>query len=184
MQYNSTATNILKAALSLFAEEGYTAVSTKQIAKQAQVNEVTLFRHFGSKEKLFEATVSHFLFRPTFSQLIDKNYDSLSEVLYDVGNALHIFFQNNINLIQMELKNPDKMMRENNISKFPKQIRDFLAGHFQAFQKSSPESAQLEAICFMASLYGICFNLYVLKTIMEEVSFASCLESIIRKYKQ
>jgi AcrR family transcriptional regulator len=43
---------ILDAALRVFAETGYRGATTRRIAQLADVNEVTLFRHFGSKEEL------------------------------------------------------------------------------------------------------------------------------------
>jgi AcrR family transcriptional regulator len=43
---------ILDAALRVFAETGYRGATTRRIAQVADVNEVTLFRHFGSKEEL------------------------------------------------------------------------------------------------------------------------------------
>ncbi len=47
--------NILKAALELFAEEGYNATSTSKVAKKAGVSEGLIFRHFGNKEGLLNA---------------------------------------------------------------------------------------------------------------------------------
>jgi len=44
---------ILDAAIILFAEKGFSATTTRQIAQAAGVNEVTLFRHFRSKQELF-----------------------------------------------------------------------------------------------------------------------------------
>lgn len=44
---------ILDAAMMMFAEKGFTATTTRQIAQRAGVNEVTLFRHFHSKGELF-----------------------------------------------------------------------------------------------------------------------------------
>lgn len=44
-----TAERIVTAAAQLISERGYTATSTRAIAERAGVNEVTLFRHFGSK---------------------------------------------------------------------------------------------------------------------------------------
>lgn len=44
--------------LRLFAEKGFKATTTKEIAKKAGVNEVTLFRTFGSKKALFTAVIS------------------------------------------------------------------------------------------------------------------------------
>lgn len=47
--------NILLTALELFATEGYHAVSTSKIAKQAGVSEALIFRHFENKEGLLNA---------------------------------------------------------------------------------------------------------------------------------
>lgn len=55
-----TRQRIIDAALSLFGQIGYTSASTRAIAEQAGVNEVTLFRHFGSKKNLLMACVHAF----------------------------------------------------------------------------------------------------------------------------
>ncbi|MEZ5016963.1 MAG: helix-turn-helix domain-containing protein [Flavipsychrobacter sp.] len=47
--------NILLTALELFATQGYHAVSTSKIAKQAGVSEALIFRHFENKEGLLDA---------------------------------------------------------------------------------------------------------------------------------
>ena len=46
---------ILAAAADLFAERGYRGTTTRAIAQRAGVNEVTLFRRFGSKKGLLVA---------------------------------------------------------------------------------------------------------------------------------
>jgi AcrR family transcriptional regulator len=48
---------ILATATSLFALHGYNGVSTRQIAMAAQVNEVTIFRHYPSKRALYLAVM-------------------------------------------------------------------------------------------------------------------------------
>jgi len=48
-----TRTKILDAAMGLFSENGFKATTTREIAERAKVNEVTVFRYFGSKKKLF-----------------------------------------------------------------------------------------------------------------------------------
>lgn len=45
---------LLQATLQVFAETGYRGATTRRIAQQAGVNEVTLFRQFGSKEQLIQ----------------------------------------------------------------------------------------------------------------------------------
>lgn len=68
-----TRERILQAAAKLFYEQGFSATSTRLIAAEAGVNEVTLFRRFGSKEKLLEEIITEkygvlYTFRASFFQ--------------------------------------------------------------------------------------------------------------------
>ncbi|ACK74132.1 transcriptional regulator, TetR family (plasmid) [Gloeothece citriformis PCC 7424] len=56
-QQNLTRQRLINAALELFASQGVTQTTTKQIAELAQVNEITLFRHFGNKHGLLLAVI-------------------------------------------------------------------------------------------------------------------------------
>lgn len=47
-----TRARLVDAALDLFERDGYEATATARIAAAAGVSEMTLFRHFGSKERL------------------------------------------------------------------------------------------------------------------------------------
>jgi len=49
---------LLDAAAQLYAESGYRGATTRRIADQAGVNEITLFRHFGSKDALIREAIS------------------------------------------------------------------------------------------------------------------------------
>ncbi len=46
---------ILKTAIQLFAQKGFRGTTTREIALAAGVNEVTIFRHFASKQELYTA---------------------------------------------------------------------------------------------------------------------------------
>ena len=48
---------IVAAAKQLFVRQGYRGTSTKQIAGKAGVSEMTLFRHFPTKESLFREVI-------------------------------------------------------------------------------------------------------------------------------
>lgn len=52
-----TRARLLKAATEVFATAGISGATTREIARVAGVNEVTLFRHFQSKEQLLGAVV-------------------------------------------------------------------------------------------------------------------------------
>ena len=48
---------LMETAARLFAEHGFEAVSTRMLAKEADVNIAMIAYYFGSKEKLFEAII-------------------------------------------------------------------------------------------------------------------------------
>lgn len=56
---------ILTAALQVYGECGYRGATTRRIADAAGVNEVTLFRHFGSKAQLIHEAVHRALPEPS-----------------------------------------------------------------------------------------------------------------------
>ena len=56
-----TRKKIMDVALSLFSEKGYHSTTTRQIAERADFNEVTIFRHFGSKSNLFHEITEYYL---------------------------------------------------------------------------------------------------------------------------
>jgi len=55
---NDNRSRIVHAAARVFAEAGYRGATTRRIAAEAGVNEVTLFRHFGSKDELIREAIS------------------------------------------------------------------------------------------------------------------------------
>jgi AcrR family transcriptional regulator len=51
---------LLEAAIKVFGEAGMRGATTRRIAQEAGVNEVTLFRHFKSKDELLHAALQAF----------------------------------------------------------------------------------------------------------------------------
>ncbi|HEX6104153.1 MAG TPA: helix-turn-helix domain-containing protein [Gemmatimonadales bacterium] len=49
---------LLDAAVRVYAEAGYRGATTRRIAFEAGVNEITLFRHFGSKDALMREAIA------------------------------------------------------------------------------------------------------------------------------
>ena len=77
---------LLAAARGLFAQQGYDAVSIRQVAEAAAVNPAMIHYYFGSKQGLYEAMLTD-----TFTPLIER----LSAVLTasaDDADALRNFF--------------------------------------------------------------------------------------------
>ena len=79
-----TEQKILEAALNLFAEKGYTGATTRVIAEEAGVSELTLFRKFKTKKNLFDTIISQNLEKmkkDLESILINKKFNSPGEFL-------------------------------------------------------------------------------------------------------
>ena len=51
---------LLQAALELFAENGYEGTCTRHVAEHTGVTEAVLFKHFPTKQDLFQAVLQHF----------------------------------------------------------------------------------------------------------------------------
>lgn len=54
-----TRTELLNAAAAVFSQHGFRGSTTRRIAEAAGVNEVTLFRYFGSKEALLQEAIAN-----------------------------------------------------------------------------------------------------------------------------
>lgn len=90
---------IVEAAISAFAEKGYSNTSTAEIAKMAGVAEGTIFKHFGTKENLLLSIIIPFIkdFSP---QMTDEIFE---EVMKDENltfeKVLRNLLENRINFI-------------------------------------------------------------------------------------
>jgi len=71
---------LLKATIKLFGEVGSRGATTRRIAQEAGVNEVTLFRHFASKEILLSEALRWFAEQVTIKQLPDRPTNPAAEL--------------------------------------------------------------------------------------------------------
>ena len=71
---------LLQAAARVYAETGYRGATTRRIALQAGVNEITLFRHFGSKDALIREAIARAGASPVHQLLPDVPRDPFSEL--------------------------------------------------------------------------------------------------------
>src|SRR6266702_7404650 len=71
---------ILAAAADVFAQHGFRGSTTRRIADAAGVNEITLFRQFGSKEVLLREAMRHLTQSVGLSALPEVPVDPDSEL--------------------------------------------------------------------------------------------------------
>lgn len=94
--------NVLKAALALFAEQGFDATSSSQIAERAGVAVGSVYQHFHNKKELLMAVLTP-LTKSVFSQAADqfinktlaKKYDSLEQFIKALIADRMIFISDN-----------------------------------------------------------------------------------------
>ena len=105
----NTETKILFAATKLFSEFGYSGVSTRKIAEEAGVNELTLFRYFRSKSNLLQAVIRHFAFEGNIVEKISK--EITGDVKKDIqifADTYYMFLQNNIKMYKIQIREIDE----------------------------------------------------------------------------
>lgn len=78
----ATRERLLQAAIEVFSTAGYVGATTREIARVADVSEVTLFRHFQSKEQLLRAVAQH------ITALRTEALDHEEEWTYDLRRDL------------------------------------------------------------------------------------------------
>jgi AcrR family transcriptional regulator len=102
MSTNTTSTRqrLVQAALELFLSQGISATTTRQISNLAEVNEVTLFRHFGNKYGLLLAVIEE---APTFRNLGEALIRQVNPVV-DIHQALKIYASECLHMLE---KAPD-----------------------------------------------------------------------------
>ncbi len=92
---------IIKASISVFAKKGYIAATTKEIADKANVAEVTLYRKFGTKYKLFELSVKS-IAEDRFSSVLDfKKEVSVRNFLKQLLDNRLFVVSKNIKIVRM-----------------------------------------------------------------------------------
>lgn len=87
---------ILDAALELFGSKGFAATTTKEIAKKAGVNEVTIFRIFRSKQSLYTCMFAERSLVPVITESVEFDLETpLDEMmLRNVSTVLGILKAN------------------------------------------------------------------------------------------
>lgn len=85
---HETRQRILLAARQLMAQAGFKSATTRKIAEAAGVNEVTLFRHFGSKENILATLVEEMAsVRPALEESLESEFENLEEMLMHYGRT-------------------------------------------------------------------------------------------------
>ncbi|WP_019640695.1 TetR/AcrR family transcriptional regulator [Paenibacillus fonticola] len=102
---------IIQAAVEIFAEKGYAASSTSEIAQKAGVAEGTIFRHYKTKKDLLITIVSPMMSRliapfvwNEFKEVLESDYPTIEDFLYAVAVNRLNFARKHLKIIKILLQ--------------------------------------------------------------------------------
>lgn len=172
---------LLRSTVKLFAEGGTKAASTRRIAKDAGVNEVTLFRHFGKKEDLICAAMRWFADQHRVEPLPAEPRDPERE-LVDWCREHHNRMYKLRTLIRTcmadHLEHPD---RNSPTLKMPVQINNELYEYLLRVRASGLASGSWDARAAANMLMGALFSDAMGRDAMPE-RFPSAADAAIEDY--
>ena len=143
----STRQRLLDAAFQICSERGLHGATTREIADAAHVNEVTLFRHFGSKEKLIAALFQRVAAAQT--ELFNEAQPAANDLERDLTRYAHRY--NNLltsnealirTLIGEARRHPDHARQI--ICEAAKPMRERLVNYLRAAQKAGSVRRNLD----------------------------------------
>jgi AcrR family transcriptional regulator len=164
----NTHEKIIKVAFELFSQKGYLGTTTKEIAALAGVSEITLFRHFGSKEKIFEEVISNKSFLLDLKSLLPKIADlDLKDALLEIATE---------NTKKLILKKGAIKIFFSEVDRYPIKIKEIhnnmcnaqdsiLISFFQSKEELSKHSAE-DLILITKTIRYIIFGHFIDKVII------------------
>ncbi len=134
LEIDNTSEKIIKASLIVLKKEGFTKATTKKIAAEAGVNEITIFRKFENKKNLIDATKEYHL--KNILEKLDDIFDFSEDE--DIEEFLRISFfgilnleEDDFNIIRIAMEEVRDVDDEFLISKITDTILNKLEAFFQ-----------------------------------------------------
>lgn len=138
-QAASTSDKLILAAIDLIAEQGYDGTTTKEIAAAAGVNEVTLFRHFGSKQALLVAAFERYHYAGEMTKLFNERltWDVRTDLLM-IARTYHAIMNRNRKLLAIVQKGGSRLPEEvhKHSSQHPAHLKRLLTNYFSKLHKN------------------------------------------------
>lgn len=133
-QVLDTQEKILQATIELIKEKGFKGATTREIARRAGVNEVTLFRHFQNKNGLVKAAFEKLSYVPPLSKALKEKVEwDLEKDLLMFSKIYQRLLSENRDLILISLKEANLFPElQQQIANIPLQIKEYLIEYFKA----------------------------------------------------
>lgn len=120
---------ILDDAMSVFVKNGFTGSTTSEIAKAAGISEITLYRHFNSKQEVFLEGIEPVFFHSIKESLDEyKHLDNKSKLEHLLIKRI-LFIKENRDIIKLILKESnllEEIVKVNYIEDSTEMVKDTL----------------------------------------------------------
>lgn len=175
---------ILAAAIQLFSEKGFRGASTREIARCADLSEVTLFRHFATKEQLLEAVINHYSVlevQDLIPSIVDLPYEEGLTVLANHLLTTLDGLQDWIRILHGELlHSPDKLHQI--YHSFLDTLFATYASYFRAMQQRG-ELRNFDPNLAARAFHGIFFSFFNIEEILQRKHYSPTERAIaIREF--
>lgn len=149
---------ILEAAVRVFAESGTRGATTRRIAEEAGVNEVTLFRHFGSKDRLLREALCHAAGHASSAPLPEVPEDPERELaLWADGHLRHLTANRSLIRTSMGEFEEHPYVRSA-ASDAPRRVGSELTGYLQRLRERGVVRSDCDLHAAAALLMGAIFS--------------------------
>ena len=183
MRSQDTRLAMLKSALEAFSQRGYLGATTKEIANAAGISEMTLFRHFETKQQLFEAVLATFVFQPSFEKLSADLSGDLNEVLDRFASRFLEMLKKNKQIITILMQELPRMRKQGDpLDPFRIRLKNILAERLRLLQAQGDFTGDVEtvSITFVSSLMGVFIALGVMNAFRAEADLEKSAEELVR----
>lgn len=110
---SATRQKILAIAFDLFSKQGFKRTSISDIALYAGINEITIYRHFGSKDDLFAAILKDVITSRYRKHLIDlEPTEDIVADLTEIGVAISNYVIPNASIMRLIIMEFDSIPRD------------------------------------------------------------------------
>lgn len=159
--FDETQMKILNSTMMLIMEKGYTATTTKDIAKKAGINECTIFRKFKGKKEIIVAAMSLPEWNPC---LKESDFKYTGELVEDLCSFAEVYSKKvtpKMVKISLGLRSPDLYeITKDGIREIPDTFKKVLVQYFTEMQKQNKihtDDIESLAVAFLAINFGYVF---------------------------
>lgn len=157
MKEEDTREKILNAAREVFSKKGYDGSTTKEISFTAGVAEITLFRHFETKNNLFCETISKFIVKPMLNFNSSKTKVNSEQVIQKIIEERTGTLRNNRDLFictiyEAQFNDEIKDMLKSIFSKVFDELMHYMR---DGYMKSGEKTIEYMAQIILSTIVGL-----------------------------